>query len=158
MPGMCMAFAGSNTDVKPNDRLPITARAHEKVCKKSCVRKSSFGKITRAAQRTQSATNRCSGGYVGKRQPIRSLETRKYVDKQFSLRANMAGKSQTRQLRAASGRMVIGMEMNNTCRGAAEVLNLCRNLRSNGVLFAESIRALRMLKTPRALCKNAHPA
>lgn len=57
MPGLCMAFAGSNTDVKTNDRLPITALTHEKACKKSCVRKSSFGKTTRVTQRNQSVTD-----------------------------------------------------------------------------------------------------
>ena len=34
MPGMCMAFAGSNSDVKLNDRLPITELTHEQCCKK----------------------------------------------------------------------------------------------------------------------------
>ena len=34
MPGMCMAFAGSNSDVKLNDRLPITEDTHEQCCKK----------------------------------------------------------------------------------------------------------------------------
>ena len=140
MPGMCMAFAGSNTDVKPNDRLPITTITHERACKKSCVRKSSFGKTTRVTQRTQSVTNGYFGGYVGKRQPTGALETRKCVDKQFSLRAKMAGQSKSQQLRAASGRMITDMEMNSTYRGAVEVFNLCRNLRSNDVLFAECIR------------------
>ena len=137
MPGMCMAFAGSNSDVKPNDRLPITKITHEAVCKRNCVRKSSFGKTTRVTQRTQSVTNGYFGGYVGKRQPIGSLETRKCVDKQFSLRAKMAGQSKSQQLRAASGRMITDMEMNSTYRGAVEVFNLCRNLHSNDVLFAE---------------------
>jgi hypothetical protein len=36
--------------------------------------------------------------------------------------------------------MITDMEMNSTYRGAVEVFNLCRNLRSNDVLFAECIR------------------
>ena len=37
MPGVCIAFAGSNSDVKPNDRLPITEETHELQCnKKRC--------------------------------------------------------------------------------------------------------------------------
>ena len=35
IPGMCVAFSGSNSDVKPNDRLPITADTHESVCRKN---------------------------------------------------------------------------------------------------------------------------
>jgi hypothetical protein len=140
MPGLCIAFAGSNTDVKSNDSLPITAVTHERCCRKSCVRKSTLGKTTRVTQRTQSVTNGYFGGYVGKRQPTGSLETRKCVDKQFTLRAKIVGSSKGSQLRAATGRMITDMEMNSTYRGAVEVFNLCRNLRSNDVLFAECIR------------------
>ena len=35
MPGLCVALAGSNSDVKPNDRLPIIEETHEKYCKKT---------------------------------------------------------------------------------------------------------------------------
>ena len=35
MPGICMAFAGSNSDVKLNDRLPIIEHTHEECCKGS---------------------------------------------------------------------------------------------------------------------------
>ena len=36
--------------------------------------------------------------------------------------------------------MIVDMEINSTYRGAVEVFNLCCNLRSNDVLFAECIR------------------
>ena len=41
MPGLCVAFAGSNSDVKPNDRLPIIETTHEsQYCKKKrCIAK-----------------------------------------------------------------------------------------------------------------------
>ena len=32
MPAMCVAFSGSNSDVKANDRLPIIAATHETIC------------------------------------------------------------------------------------------------------------------------------
>ena len=32
MPALCVAFAGSNPDMKPNDRLPIVAAAHAQAC------------------------------------------------------------------------------------------------------------------------------
>ena len=37
MPGLCVALGGSNSDVKPHDRLPITADTHESICHKRCV-------------------------------------------------------------------------------------------------------------------------
>ena len=140
MPGLCVAFAGSNTDVKPNDRLPITTATHEEKCKYKCVKKSTLKKTTRATQRTQNVSNGYFGGYIGKRQPAGSLETKKCVDKLFTLRSKMAGQGKAAQLRAASGRLITDMEMNSTYRGAVEVFNLCRNLHPHDVLFAECIR------------------
>ena len=142
MPGLCVAFAGSNSDVKPNDRLPILEVTHEKCCRKNCwkVKKHTLKKTTRVTQRTQSTTNGYFGGYIGKRQPAGALETRKCIDKLFTLRAKMRGQGKAAQLRAASGRMITELEMNSTYRGAVEVFNLCRNLHPTDVLFAECIR------------------
>ena len=64
MPGICMAFAGSNSDVKLNDRLPITEETHKDCCnkKKRCLaKKNNLKKTTRALQRMQTTTN----GYFG---------------------------------------------------------------------------------------------
>ena len=77
---------------------------------------------------------------IGKRQPAGKLETKKCVDKLFTLREKIKGKSRGAQLRAASGRLITDLEMNSTYRGAVEVVNLCRNLRPHDVLFAECIR------------------
>ena len=129
-----------NSDVKPNDRLPITVEAHERVCKKNCVRKHNLKRDTRNTQRTQSVVTGYFGGYLGKRQPSGSLETKKCVDKLFTLRSKMAGKSKAQQLRAVSQRLITDLEMNSTYRGAVEVFNLCRQLNARDVLFAECIR------------------
>ena len=43
-------------------------------------------------------------------------------------------------MRAVSGRLITYLEMNSTFRGAVEVFNLCRNLQSHDVLFAECVR------------------
>ena len=133
-------LAGSNSDVKPNDRLPILECTHEKICKKTrcIVKKGNLKKTTRATQRTQSTTNGYFGGYIGKRQPAGSLETRKCIDKLFTLRSKYQGKGKAAQLRAASGRMITDIEMNSTFRGAVEVFNLCRNLHPHDVLFANA--------------------
>ena len=142
MPGLCVAFAGSNTDVKPNDRLPIIACTHEKVCPRKCVKvkKRTLTKTARAIERMQSVTNGYFGGYIGKRQPTGSLEFKKCIDKFCTLRSKMAGQGKTAQLRAASQRLMTEIEMNSTYRGAVEVFNLCRNLHPNDVLCAECFR------------------
>ena len=142
MPGLCVAFAGSNSDVKPNDRLPITEKTHERCCtKKRCLKtKKDIRKTTRLTQRTQVVTNGYFGGYIGKRQPSGSLETKKCVDKLLTLRAKMKGRGKAAQLRASSGRLVTELEMNSTYRGAVEIFNLCKNLNVKDVLMAECIR------------------
>ena len=35
IPALCVAFAGSNSDVKANDRLPIIEETHEPCCRKN---------------------------------------------------------------------------------------------------------------------------
>ena len=142
IPGVCIAFAGSNSDIKPNDRLPILDVTHEPCCrKKRClVKKGNLKKTTRIAQRTQTVCNGYFGGYIGKRQPGGTLETKKCVDKLFTLRAKLQGKGKAAQVRAASGRLITDLEMNSTYRGAVEIFNLVRNLHPHDVLFAECIR------------------
>ena len=134
-----MAFAGSNSDVKLNDRLPIMDQTHEKCCtrKRCLVKKNNLQKTTRALQRTQTTTNGYFGGYIGKRQPAGALETKKCGDKLYTLRDRSRGKGKAAQLRAVSGRMITDLEVNSTYRGAVEVFNLCRNLHKQDVLFAE---------------------
>ena len=128
MLGLCIALAGSNSDVRPNDRLPILDCTHEAECgKKRCLgSKGHLKKSTRVTQRTQSVINGYFGGYVGKRQPAGALETRKCVDKLFTLRARYHSKGKAAQLRAASGRLITDLEMNSTYRGSVEIFNsLC---------------------------------
>ena len=62
MPGLSIAFAGSNSDFKSNDRLPINNLTHESYCKKGCVKNNNLEKSTRTTQRTQSVTNGYFGG------------------------------------------------------------------------------------------------
>ena len=142
IPGLCVALAGSNSDVKPNDRLPILECTHEESCrKKKCIVKKNHLKATSInIQRTQSLTSGYFGGYIGKRQPAGALETKKCVDKLFTLRSQYQGRGKAGQLRAASGRLITDMEMNSTYRGAVEIFNLCRNLKKHDVLAAECIR------------------
>ena len=108
MPALCVAFAGSNSDVKLNDRIPVLAQTHEKVCKRNCVKKAHLKRTARNTQRTQSMVSGYFGGYVGKRQPAGSLETKKCVDKLFTLRGNIAGQSKAQQVRSVSQRLIAG--------------------------------------------------
>ena len=126
--------------MKPNDRLPVLPEVHEKVCKKNCVKKVHLKRTTRNTQRTQSVVCGYFGGYVGKRQPAGALETKKCVDKLFTLRGKIAGHSKAQQVRSVSQRLITDLEMNSTYRGAVEVFNLCRHLKTGDVLFAECIR------------------
>ena len=140
MPGVCVAFAGSNSDVKPNDGLPIIEQTHETCCdRKRCIVQGKVRKATRATQRTQTVTNGYFGGYIGKQQPAGNLETRKCIDKLFTLRAKIEGKGKAKQLRACSGRLITELEMNTTYRGAVEIFNLCSKLDGKDLLNAECI-------------------
>ena len=97
---------------------------HEACCprKKCLVQKNHLKKTTCYIQRTQTICNGYFGGYIGKRQPAGSLETKKCVDKLYTLRGKLQGKGRAAQLRAASGRLVTDLEMNSTYRGAVEFL------------------------------------
>ena len=56
------------------------------------------------------------------------------------LQENLEGKSPQQSLRAVSGRLATDLEMGSTLRGAVGIQNLCRNLNSRDVFFAECIR------------------
>ena len=97
IPGFCIAFAGSNTDVTPNDRLPIMPETHEDdICKSKCVKASRLTKMSRQAQRTQATTNGYFGGYIGKRQKAGQMETKKCIDKMYTLRQRNQNKDENR--------------------------------------------------------------
>ena len=146
-PGLCIGMSGGNTDVQLNDLMPIMACTHEDhACGRACVptdpakRSKALVKMIRRLQTTQSQRTGYIGGYMNKRQKAGRLEARKCIDKMHALRARVEGKSEYQQQRAVSGRLITDIEMNGTMRGAVEEHNLCINLRSNDVLFAECIR------------------
>ena len=56
------------------------------------------------------------------------------------LQEKMEGKNPQQTQRAVSGRLATDLEMSSTLRGAVGIQNLCRNLNSRDVLFAECIR------------------
>ena len=140
-PALCIGLTGGNTDVSPNDRLPILPETHEdNECKHQCAKKTRIAKITRLTQIAQGVTNGYFGGYMGKRQPSGKMETHKCIKKMYTLRDKNAGKTQKKRQRAVTNRMVTDIEMNGTLRGAVETFNLAKHLRKNDVLFAECIR------------------
>ena len=88
---LCMAFAGSNSDVSPSDHIPIMAQTHEdSVCKGNCVKKMPLRKMVNIAQRAQANTNGYFGGYIGKAQPAGHMEIKKCIDKMYTLRDSLA--------------------------------------------------------------------
>ena len=144
---LCVGMPGSNTDVKINDLVPIVPETHEDTaCDRKCVpvdlhaRSRALRRMTLTMQITQAQRNGYFGGYISKRQKASKLEVKKCVDKMHTLRERQHGKSQKQAQRAVSGRMITDIETNGTLRGAVEEFQLCINLRSNDVLFAECIR------------------
>eukprot|EP00973_Karenia_brevis_P020597 2827682-Karenia_brevis.AAC.1 len=77
---------GINTDVSPNDRLPVTAETHEQCCGKACVEKTNAASVARKAQRSQAMTDGYFGGYIVKVQQVGGYELKKCVDKMHMLR------------------------------------------------------------------------
>ena len=69
-----------------------------------------------------SGINGYFGGYIGKRQKIGQLETKKCIDKMVSLRERDKNKTIKQQKRAVNGRMITDVEMNGTARGASKRL------------------------------------
>ena len=145
---MCVAFAGSNSDVSLSDRIPILPQegmfkgTHEDACKGHCASKSNVRKMMRITQRAQAMTSGYVGGYMAKAQPAGHLEAKKCVDKMYRLRESLcAPKSSPRQRqRAVSGRTVTDLEMNGVYRRAVELFNLTSNLRRNDPFSFECIR------------------
>ena len=83
---MCIAFGGSNTDVSPNDRLPILFETHEAdICKKRCVKPKRVKKMIRLVQRIQANINGYFGGYITKIQKAGKIETKKCIDEMYAL-------------------------------------------------------------------------
>ena len=101
IPALCLALGGSNSNVQPNDLLPIIAATHEDgVCSNRCWKKASVTKMIRQLQRTQATTNGYFGGYISKRQPVGHFETKKCVDKMYTLRAKQQGATEAQAQRA----------------------------------------------------------
>ena len=63
MPALCVAFRGSNADVRPAEFLPIITSTHASLCQKNCVKKHALKKSSKSTQRTQTMT----AGYFGGR-------------------------------------------------------------------------------------------
>ena len=82
--GTARAFVtvfGFNTDVSPNDRLPIMEETHEQRCSKACVGNVSIASIACKAQRSQTLTMGYFSGYIVKAQPVGRYELKKCMDK-----------------------------------------------------------------------------
>ena len=143
---LLLSIPKSNSDVTLNDRLPIQEETHEdNECKRRCVphpakRKMALSRMIRRTQVVQSQISGYFEGYISKRQKVGKMETKKLVDKMYTLREKHSGSSEQKQQRAVSSRMITDIEMNGTVRGAVEVYNLAKNIRPNDCLFAECIR------------------
>jgi len=145
--GLVVGF-GCNTHTGPNDRLPITAKTHERACKRQCVKAGSVALIARKTQCSQTQQAGYIGGYMCKVQPAGRYEMQKCIQKMYTLREHTKDWTPKDQAKAAVRRMITDLEMKGTLRGAAEVFNLCVNLRSEDSLFQECIRTFMTVAFP----------
>lgn len=114
----------------------------------NCCGKSSLVNVARKAQCSQT---QCTGYFAGdivKPQPVGQYELKKCVDTMHVLRERVSDRSSTDQLRSVARRMITDLEMRGTLRGAAEVFNLCVNLRKEDSLFQESLRTFMTVTFP----------
>jgi len=139
---------GFNTDVSPNDRLPIMAETHEPSCSKECVHKASVAAVACRAQRSQALTSGYFSGYIVKAQPIGRYELKKCIDKMHILRERICNHGPRDQAVSVARRMVTDLEMKGVLRESQASFNLCANLRPEDTLFQECIRTFRTVSLP----------
>ena len=148
-PAFAVAF-GFNTDVSPNDRLPVTKGTHEASCtRSSCVKDCSKGEVARAESRAQLDTDGYFGGYINKAQPVGSFELRKCMQNMRTLNERIGVEyTQADQMRTVSRRMIVDLELRGVLRGGPEVFNLCVHMKEEDSLFAECIYTFMTVSFP----------
>ena len=90
---LCVLGMG-NSCVRPNDRLPVNAKTHEKSCARtSCLKDKITKKAAISTQVAQAITSNFCGGYMSKNQPPCQLELKKCVPKMLDLQERNVGKN-----------------------------------------------------------------
>ena len=120
-PAFAVAF-GFNTDVSPNDRLPITKKTHEASCiRGSCVKANNTGEVARTESRAQLNQDGYTGGYIVKAAPVGAYELRKCMNRMEVLRRHIAPKlTPEDQSKAVVRSMAKDLELNGVLRGGPE--------------------------------------
>ena len=140
-PALTVAF-GFNTDISPNDRLPIIKETHEASCNRSsCVKDVSTGEVARVESRAQLDTDGYFTGYMVKTQPIGGYELGKCLSGMDQLRSRIRIElTPEDQSKTVVRRMISDLELRGVLRGAPEIFNLSVNMRKEDSLFQECIR------------------
>ena len=148
-PAFTVAF-GFNTDISPNDRLPIIKETHEASCiRSSCVKDISQGEIARVESRAQLDTDGYFAGYMVKTQPVGSYELGKCLSGMDVLRDRIrVALTPGDQTRAVVRRMALDLELRGILRGAPEIFNLSVNMRKEDSMFQECIRTFMEVSFP----------
>ena len=148
-PALAVAF-GFNTDISPNDRLPVIKETHEASCARgSCVKDCSEGEVARAESRAQLDTDGYFGGYITKAQPVGGYELRKCIKNMQTLHDRIAVEyTPADQTRTVSRRMIVDLELRGVLRGGPEVYNLSVHMREDDSLFQECIRTFMTVSFP----------
>ena len=140
-PAFALGLCGGNTDVTPNDRIPVMRETHEASCQDRCVSRGNLREMSHGAQVAQSRMQGYTGGYaLGKVPQVKPPEIKRILQKLARLEETTSSASVNEQFRAFSGRMVSDIECNGVVRPATMVYQLCDGLRENDVLNAECLR------------------
>ena len=151
--GTAQAFTvafGFNTDISPNDRLPIIKETHEASCiRSSCVKDVSPGEVARVETRAQLDTDGYFAGYTVKTQPVGGYELGKCLNGMDVLRDRIrVSLTPGDQTRVVVRRMALDLELRGILRGAPEIFNLSVNMRKEDSLFQECIRTFMEVSFP----------
>ena len=148
-PAFAVAF-GFNTDVSPNDRLPITEKTHEASCiRESCVKANKTAEVARTESRAQLNQDAYTGGYIVKAAPVGAYELRKCMNRMEVLRRQIAPElTPEDQTKAVVRSMAKDLELNGVLRGGPEIYNLSVNTKKHDNLFQECIRTFNEVSFP----------
>ena len=129
--GCSPAFAvwtGSNTNIMPNYRIPLTEQTHDPECERECLTKVSDRRTAIVAQKGMRAATGDFSGHICKRQPVGRFQLRQAARSLPLFRPKVVSqRSEAGQMAQIVGKMFSTLETRGKMRTAAEETNLAAN-------------------------------